>query len=317
MQANSIYECESKEQLVKYYHASFCSHPKTSLIAAADAGYLQGCPGFNATAIRKHIRIEYATEMGHMKQVQKGTRSTHKTSNRGRPKQKDDEKVTAAEDVMATLTQTADNADTHLVFMSTVDASGLICSNQTGMFPCISSRGMKYVCIFYIYDANYIKSVPIKSRDKKELLRAYTEVYSFCQKRGFKPKLHKLDNDTSRDVEEFIASQKTDIQYTPPDMYRTNPAKRAIQTWKSCKKSSLASLPKDFPISLWCRMCPQVDLSVNIIRKCRQNPLLSAWAAMQGEYHFDATPIAPPGTEMLMHDKPNRRRTWGYNAKKT
>jgi len=40
MQANSIYECESKEQLVKYYHASFCSHPKTSLIAAADAGYL-------------------------------------------------------------------------------------------------------------------------------------------------------------------------------------------------------------------------------------------------------------------------------------
>jgi len=73
---------------------------------------------------------------------------------------------------MATPTQTADNTDTHLVFMSTVDASGLIYSDQTGMFPCISNRGMKYVCIFYIYDANYIKSVPIKSRDKKELLRA-------------------------------------------------------------------------------------------------------------------------------------------------
>ena len=42
MQANSIYECEHKEQLIKYYHASFCSHPKSSLIAAADAGYLQG-----------------------------------------------------------------------------------------------------------------------------------------------------------------------------------------------------------------------------------------------------------------------------------
>jgi hypothetical protein len=169
---------------------------------------------------------------------------------------------------------------------------------------------------FFIYDTNYIKSVPIKSRDKKELLRAYTEVYSFCQKRGFKPKLHKLDNETSRDVEEFIASQKTDIQYTPPDMHRTNPAERAIQTWKSCKKSSLASLPQNFPLSLWCRLCPQVDLSVNMIQKCRQNPLLSAWAAMQGKYHFDATPIAPPGTEMMMHEKPNQRRTWGYNAKK-
>jgi hypothetical protein len=86
MQANSIYECESKEQLVKYYHASLCSHPKTSLIVAADAGYLRGCPGFNAAAIRKHIGIEYATKMGHMKQVQKGTRSTHIKSNRGRLK---------------------------------------------------------------------------------------------------------------------------------------------------------------------------------------------------------------------------------------
>ena len=37
---------------------------------------------------------------------------------------------------------------------------------------------------------------------------------------------------------------------------------------------------------------------------------------MEGEFHFDATPIAPPGSEMLMHEKPNRRRTWGFNAKK-
>lgn len=42
MQANSIYECENKEKLLKYYHASLCSHPETSLIAAADAGYLRG-----------------------------------------------------------------------------------------------------------------------------------------------------------------------------------------------------------------------------------------------------------------------------------
>ena len=35
-----------------------------------------------------------------------------------------------------------------------------------------------------------------------------------------------------------------------------------------------------------------------------------------GEFHFDATPIAPPGSEMLMHEKPNRRRTFGFNAKK-
>ena len=318
MQVNSIYECENKEQLIKYYHASLCSHPKTSLIAAADAGYLRGCPGLDAASIRKHIGVEYATEMGHMKQGQSGVRSTRTNSKRGRPKfdDRDKEINAAAEDAMAIPVQEANNVDTHHVFMSTADSKGLVCSDQTGMFPRISKRGMKYVCIFYIYDANFIKSVPIKSREKKELLRAYQEVYAFCQQRGFKPKLHKLDNETSKEVETFIASQQADIQYTPPDMHRTNPAERAIQTWKSCKKSSLASVPDDFPIALWCRMCEQVDLSVNIIRKCRQNPQLSAWAAMNGEYHFDATPIAPPGTQMLMHEKPGRRRTWALNAKK-
>ena len=318
IQANSIYECENKEQLIQYYHASLCSHPKTVLIAAADAGYLRGCPGLTATGIRKYIGVEYATEMGHMKQIQSGVRSTNKKSNRGRPKkgEREQEIEAAAEDAMATPSQVHGNIDTHLVFMSTADSKGLVCSDQTGMFPRISNKGMKYLCIFYIYDANYIKSVPIKSREKKELLRAYQEVYAFCQQRGFAPKLHKLDNETSKEVEAFVASQQTDIQYTPPDMHRTNPAERAIQTWKSCKKSSLASVPNDFPMALWCRMCDQVDLSVNIIRKCRQNPLLSAWAAMNGEYHFEANPIAPPGTQMMMHEKPGRRRTWGFNAKK-
>ena len=36
---------------------------------------------------------------------------------------------------------------------------------------------------------------------------------------------------------------------------------------------------------------------------------------MEGEFHFDATPIAPPGSRMLMHDKPGKRKTFGMNAK--
>ena len=37
-----IYYFSNKEQLIKYYHASLGSHPKTTLIAAANAGYLKG-----------------------------------------------------------------------------------------------------------------------------------------------------------------------------------------------------------------------------------------------------------------------------------
>ena len=201
--------------------------------------------------------------------------------------------------------------------MTTTRLEGYIASNQTGKFPVTSTRGMNYLCIFYIHDSNFIKSIPIKSRQKGELHRAYEEVYQWCTQRGYKPKVHKLDNETSKEVEAFISEQQTKIQYTPFDMHQSNPAKRAIQTWKSCMKSTLASLLPRFPIGYWCRLLAQIDLSVNIVRPCRINPRLSAWAAMEGEYHFSATPIAPPGSKMLMHENPGRRQTFGYNAKKS
>ena len=39
---NALYECENKRELIKYYHAALGSHPKTTLMAAAKAGYLYG-----------------------------------------------------------------------------------------------------------------------------------------------------------------------------------------------------------------------------------------------------------------------------------
>ena len=52
---NSIYECENKQQLMKYYHASLGSHTRHTLYTAAKAGYLQGCPGLTPEAINKYI----------------------------------------------------------------------------------------------------------------------------------------------------------------------------------------------------------------------------------------------------------------------
>ena len=132
--------------------------------------------------------------------------------------------------------------------MSVERVEGYIASDQTGKFPRTSNNGMTYIRVFYIHDPNFIKGIALKSRRKEELLRAYKEVYAFCKKRGFKPRLHKMDNETSKDVEDFIASQRTQQQYTPPDMHRANPVERAIQTYKLCVKSTLASLPPTFPI---------------------------------------------------------------------
>ena len=96
-------------------------------------------------------------------------RSTHKQSNRYRLKKSTlaIEWDAASTDAVLVPVQAPANTGIHTVYMLTAELDGFICSNQTGMFPHISNRGMKYVCIFYIYDANYINSVPLKSRKKE------------------------------------------------------------------------------------------------------------------------------------------------------
>ena len=314
-QANSIYECENKQQLIKYYHASLGSHTKITLIESANLGYLKVCPGLTAAEIKNYVAVEDATEMGHMKHKQQGNKSTTNKSRRGRPSkqtQKSD-MTTSIEYTISVPTQEQENNKKQFVFMSVKRIEGYVANYQIGNFPRTSNRGMQLNYVFYIYDPNYIKGVALKSIRKEELLRAYQEVFFFGESIRFKLELHKMYNETSKDVEDFIASQNTHHQYTPPDLHRKNPAEWASQAYKSCVKFKIVSLPPTFPISYWCRLQSQIYFRVDIVRKCRQISLLSAWAAKGGEFHFNTTPIAPPGSEILMYKKPNRRRTFGFN----
>ena len=138
---------------------------------------------------------------------------------------------------------------------------GWIASNQTGAFPRVSNRGHKYISVFYVYDANFVKGVPVKSRHCQELLRAYEKICKWCTVQGFKPQLQKMGNETSRDVEEFIESQNADAQYSAPESHYP-PAEKAVQTYKVCFKSMTAILPDMFPIEYWCRLCEKIDLSI-------------------------------------------------------
>ena len=58
--------------------------------------------------------------------------------------------------------------------MTVRKAEGFIASDQTGKFPRMSNKGNQYICVFYIYDPNFIKGISIKSRKKEELLKAYS-----------------------------------------------------------------------------------------------------------------------------------------------
>jgi hypothetical protein len=190
--------------------------------------------------------------------------------------------------------------------MTIIKISGMLSSNQSGQLPITSYTGNKYVVIFYIYDANFVKSVPLKSQSKEKFLRAYRLVYAYLTAQGFKLQLHRMDNKTSQDIKIFIHEENTRLQYTPFNIHRTNPAEQEIRTWKNHFLSGIAGLPKTFPITNWCCLTNQTDFTLNMLRPCRQNPALSAFEPLEGSYLFDATPMAPLGTKGLAHHKPNQ-----------
>ena len=110
---------------MRYYHACFGSHPVSTFIAEVKRGYLRGCPGLTEKNIRRYFRHEEATDMGHMKLKQQGTRSTTTISNRGRPrKQNKIQAEEAADDTKTIPAQDPRNAQTHEVFMATASADG-------------------------------------------------------------------------------------------------------------------------------------------------------------------------------------------------
>jgi hypothetical protein len=88
---------------------------------------------------------------------------------------------------MDTPPQQPSNKRTQHIFLAVHDVIGGIASDQTGRFPVTSNRGNSYVALFYVFDPNYIKPLPICNCLKAELLRAYTKVYVWLTARGYRP----------------------------------------------------------------------------------------------------------------------------------
>ena len=64
---------------------------------------------------------------------------------------------------------------------------------------------------------------------------------------------------------------------------------------------------------LWERILYQAHFTLNTLRHSIHNPNISDHAMMEGNFDFNKTPLAPPGTNVIVNEKPNRRRTWGQD----
>jgi hypothetical protein len=128
--------------------------------------------------------------------------------------------------------------------------------------------------------------------------------------RGLNPKLMKLDNEASKLLKTYLHQQNIIFQLVPPYSHRRNSAERAIRSFKDHLIAGLCSTDKSFPMHLWDRLLPQAVITLNMLRTSRINSKLSAATHIYGQYDFNRAPMAPPGTRIIAHGTPHRRRTW-------
>jgi hypothetical protein len=91
-----------------------------------------------------------------------------------------------------------------------------------------SIKGNWYVMICYVFDYNYVRVVPMKSRSASEWVKAYDHIHQELTSKGFKPKLQTLDNEVSAALKNFVTTNDVEYQLVPPHCHRLNAAERAI-----------------------------------------------------------------------------------------
>ena len=279
---------------LKFLYRAIGSQPLSTIKRAIKAGYLNSWPDFDPKAISK-LETPDHTVLGHMDQKRKNILSTRS-------------KLESLDWDMTLKTHVPNK--TNDFFHKIVDFNNTIYTDQTGKFKYKSKRGYHYIFLTYSYDANGILIRLLKSRKASELLSVLQDTHQYLTDRGYKPKHQILDNETSQLVTNFLKSSEVSFQLVPPHIYRRNAAERAIRTFKNHFITILCSTHPDFPLNLWCRLLPQAEITLNMVRPCRSNPKMSAYTALEGEFNYNKTPLTPLGAKVIAFKPPGARQSW-------
>jgi len=193
---------------------------------------------------------------------------------------------------------------------TTLHRAGTVYSDLTGKFIVQSSQGNNYILIVYDGDSNYIFAEPLPSRTALQITKAYNKIHQLLVNRGLIPRLLIHDNETSTGLQQLLTSQGVEFQLVPPHQHRANAAERVIRTFKSHFISTLCSCDPSFPLHLWGRLLDQATITLNLLRTSSINNNLSAYVQVHGAFDFTSTPLGPPGTKVLVHERPQHRGTW-------
>jgi hypothetical protein len=289
---HNVYEQKSIQDTIPYLHAC-CFMPVSDMwLKSIQNGHFATWPSVTVENVRKYLFKSDATAKGHMNQIRQNIRSTRPVVEKTAPE-----------------TDMIQEDKCHYIYTTTLETNKIY-SDLTGRFPTTSLSRNKYILIMYDYDINSVLSTPMKNRGDKEMAKAFDFLIQSLIFRGLKPHLQRLDNEASLALRNYITQQGINYQLTPPHIHRRNNAERAIKTFKNHFISGLCSVDTIFPLKLWDKLLPQARITLNLLRKSIINPRMSAHAQLNGHFDFNRTHLAPPGTRIIAHEKPDQRASW-------
>ena len=243
-QANALFPEQTQRDLIQWLHAAAFSPSISTFLEAVERNFFVTWPNLTPKVIRQYLKPSVATVKGHLNQQrQRHRKPLH-------------------------ITPTPIPTRTHTIYAATLDPTqptGNSFSDLTGRFPIQLNRGANYIFVLYDYDSNAILVRPLRNRSAHEIHRVFTSVHTYLVTRGLRPCLHTLDNEASTILKEFLTAENVEYQLVPPHIHQRNSAERAIQTFKNHFIAGLASTDPNFPLSNWCRLLPQAELTLNLL----------------------------------------------------
>ena len=290
---NTVYELKLKE-LISFHHKALFSPTKDTWLQAIQKNFFSTWHGITYRSVNKHLKLTIPTAKGHMRKQQQNYRST-------KPKQNTNKDA---------IEMTAPQARQNDIYVKPIEATGLVCTDQTGAFPITSSRSNRYIMVAHHYDTNSILVRPMPSRSQHHLQKAFQSIFETLCQAGHKPTSIRLDNEAPKTLKKYFKKQHMTYQLVPPNNHRRNYAEKAINIFKNHFIAGLSSLHKQFPLELWCRLLPHAEDTLNMLRSSHINPSISSYNELYGHYDYEKTPILPPGLKLIIHEKPAQRGSW-------
>jgi len=287
---NNVIKHTVNAGLTHYLSASFGNPPDSTMQRALDERWIE-IPNITAKMFRQNPPHKIETGEGHLNLHRQNFRSTRPaTSN-----------TTNRIDI-------SNNGYSRVLDISS--------SDLPAEFPVTSFEGNKYVLITVFN--NYIHPEAMPDKTARSYKKAYQATFNFFSQKGHTPNLHRIDNETSDIVHDYIENErKITIQYVSPGNHRTLPAERAIQTFKNHVISTIGGYHPDCPLQIWSHTLQAMEYALNQLHPYGPNQSISAYHGIMGhKYDHSRYPLHPIGSLALAFTPSESRESWSVHGLK-